>query len=277
MNRKAYVAGHFYPRKADELKRELNDFLRHAPNYYGNVLGIIVPHAGYVYSGQCAAYGYKAIQDKEIERVILIAPSHSTNHIAYSIGDYKFYETPLGKVRVDRKGVEALLSQDEFIFDSLLHEREHSLEVQLPFIKMVAPDAELIPIIFAQQTLDNSKFLAKKVLELFKEKEDKTVIIISTDLSHYFPTDLAEKKDTTFILNVLSGDSDALYEAKNEGKCEACGLGGVLTLMEIAKLHGDVRFKKLCYSNSGQINKDYDNVVGYTSIVMESLVDNDRK
>ncbi len=273
MNRKAYVAGHFYPRRADELTRELTNLLEHAPDYFGKALGIIVPHAGYLYSGQCAAYGYKTFYGENIERIILIAPSHISNHIAFSVGDYNFYETPLGKLKVDREGVETLLSHEGFIFDPMLHEREHSMEVQLPFIKMVAPEAKIIPVIFANQTLNNSKILAEKIFDLYSKDRERTKIVISTDLSHYFPVDLAEKKDNIFINLVLSGNIEALLDAKSLGKCEACGMGGVLTLMQIAREVKKAKFRKLCYSNSGQINKDYDNVVGYTSIVMESLVD----
>ncbi|MDP8232402.1 MAG: AmmeMemoRadiSam system protein B [Candidatus Zophobacter franzmannii] len=270
MNRRAYVAGHFYPRNSASLTEELEGYLKNTPEPKGSVLGIIAPHAGYQFSGQCAAHAYKAISNRKIKYAVVIAPSHHSNQIPFSVGDYQFYETPIGKVSVDRKRVETLLENDLFAFEPQLHEREHSLEVQLPFVRKVLPDAKILPILFGTQTLSNSKILADCLLDLYANELDDVVFIISTDLSHYFPAELAEKKDKRFIESVLSGDPEKLWETMRNGKCEACGIGGVLVLMHIARKLGNKKFRELCYYHSGFINQDRDKVVGYVSISMES-------
>jgi AmmeMemoRadiSam system protein B len=273
MNRKAYVAGQFYPRQSENLKQELNSYLKRVPEHHGKVLGIIAPHAGYIYSGQCAAFAYQTLKNCTAKYAVVIAPSHISNHIAFSVGDYQYYETPVGKVRVDKNRVSALLENNVFTFEPQLHEREHSLEVQLPFVQTMLPDVEILPIIFANQTLENSKYLAEVLFDLYRDDLDETVFIVSTDLSHYFPAELAEKKDKCFISEVVSGNPESLWKAMKAGKCEACGIGGVLTLMELGRLVGNTRFKELCYYHSGRINEDNDRVVGYTSIALECLVD----
>ena len=267
MKRAPIVAGSFFPGNATILRKDIESYLSQISNIkeYEDILGVVVPHAGYFYSGQCAAYGYKAIQQKEIEIAVIIAPCHRIGNFTFSVGNFESYLTPLGEVEVDKQIVERLLTYKEFQFLPSAHKSEHSLEVQLPFLQMIKPAARIVPILFGDQSLENSKILAKILHLEFADKLDKTIFIISTDLSHYHESEIAEKMDSIFTNNLIGLDIDGLEEALYDHRCEACGMGGSLTLMHLANKLNYNKAETLNYTHSGKISGDDSQVVGYLS------------
>lgn len=245
--RKAVVAGYFYPSEPKQLKETINNFLNKATEIEisGDLKGLIVPHAGYIYSGSVAAVGYKLLKNFNKKKVILIGPSHFLPFIGASVSTADFWETPIGKVKVQK------IKTDFFIDLPQAHLKEHSLEVQLPFLQLVLKDFNIIPIVLGEV---DPKDIADALIPLL---DKDTVIIASSDLSHYHPYNIAKKLDE------LANKFIPKLDIKNvEMKVEACGKTAILTLMNMAKKMKWVG-KKLYYCNSGDVTGDKGQVVGY--------------
>ena len=267
MNRNPVVAGSFYPGDSSILKNMINDYLQKAiiKDDQRDILGVISPHAGYVYSGQCAAFSFKALKKKNFDLAVIIAPSHRFADFDFSLGDYDEYLTPLGGVKVAKKIVNELKNKFNMRTSHYAHNIEHSLEVQLPFLQQIKPDAKIIPILLGEQNPENSKQLAEILSEYFKDRLDSTIFIISSDLSHYYNSDIATKMDTRIAENLENLDINKMEEDLQQGKIEACGMGGILTLLYLAKQLNYTGITNLDYRNSGEVSGDYEQVVGYLS------------
>lgn len=239
-------AGSFYPAKKDELQKQVNDFLNKCKkvNFSGHLKALIVPHAGYIYSGIVAGAGYRLVKD--FKKVILLGPSHQAYFTGASLATEDF-STPLGTVK---SGNDNLLKKDLVINLPAAHAKEHSLEVQLPFLQTVLSDFELSAFVLGE--VDEEK-LAKH-LERFLDEE--TLLIISSDLSHYLPYLNAKQVDQKTINNILR---------LNFNEIEACGEKGIKVLMHLAKSLGWKPFL-IDYRNSGDTAGDKEKVVGYTAI-----------
>ncbi len=269
--RKPAVAGSFYPNDAHELKQLILSYLENAvvDKIEGNILGIISPHAGYIYSGQCAAYSYKAISHKNFKTAIIIAPSHQFGGFRFSIGNFEKYLTPLGELNVNKEISEMLLSLPEFDFIIEAHKYEHSLEVQLPFLQVIFPDISIVPIIFGNQNLENAVLLGQ-ILSQLLTSESETIVIVSSDLSHYHSSDIAISKDLLLAEILKERNEIKLWEKYLNREIEACGIGGILALIKLSKILGFNKVSNLKYMHSGEINYDYSQVVGYLSSIFYS-------
>ena len=268
--REPLVAGTFYPDNENELSIMLeNQALKVTNNFKNsNILGIISPHAGYIYSLKTAMEGYSILKNKKFKHVIIISPSHHYNNFKFSVGNYSFYKTPLGLVKVNSEFVSSLLEYQEVIFNPNAHLGEHAIEVQLPILQYYFPHVDIVPIIFGEQNLSNGNRLAEILLEVFKDCWDDIVVIISSDLSHYHNFEIAKQMDHLLINSLSNFDSNDLNEIIKNRVAEACGIGGIFTLIELAKkLHFD-KFRNLRYSSSGETYGDYKKVVGYLSSVV---------
>ncbi len=265
--RKPVVAGAFYPGIATELARRVDRFLDNVEQrkVEGKLIAIIVPHAGYDYSGQVAAYAYKEVEGRSFKRVILMGASHRLSFDGISVGEYDYYQTPLGRVKVDREFINELVKSGGKIgFVREAHEGEHSLEVQLPFLQTVLKENfEIVPIIFGNSSFQNSQFLA---LNLVKLVDDETLIVCSTDLSHYHDYNTAKKMDQAAVDAVLKNDIELFAAMLEKGSCEACAVPAVITTMLVAPAVGANRVQLLKYANSGDVSGDRSRVVGYASI-----------
>ncbi len=249
------VAGSFYPKDPSKLRDQIDGFLSDAQvvtDVYG-IRGIVSPHAGYVYSGLTAARGYRQIQMSRYETVIVLAPSHKHYLNKASIADVEFVRTPLGDIRVSKKA-KIMLADDIFIDEPKAHAQEHSLEVQLPFLQRVLPPFDVIPIVVGDV---DPKVLADA---LFPYIDADTLIIASSDLSHYKAYEECKKADKITVDAIASIDIDKM---KRDG--DACGKIPILTLMHIAKKMG-WRTRVFDLRNSGDTAGDKKSVVGYTSI-----------
>jgi len=243
--REAAVAGMFYPGNKNELKNMINDFLDKAPDVKvkGEVKAILVPHAGYVYSGEVAANAYKLIKGLGKKKIILLGPSHTT-YLTDAVSDLADeWETPLGKVPV---------VSNSFPKDQMAHLQEHCLEVQVPFLQTVLNDFEIIPLVVGDA---DPKEIAEKIIPLI---DDGTLVVISTDLSHFHEYEKANKLDSVTV--------KAIEKLNPEKIGEACGAIPIKTIIEIAK-DKKWKVKKLGFKNSGDITGDKSRVVGYTSFV----------
>lgn len=260
-------AGSFYPEDEQELKNQINQFLKEAVLPQNFVKGLrpkalISPHAGYIYSGPVAAYGYKLIKSMKYKNVIIFGPSHRMMFQNIALTNFEFWKTPLGIVQLSPLSKKL---QEESYFNSLdeVHAFEHSIEVQLPFLQTVLKDFRITPL--AAGRVDNHKEIAKV---LSKHLDKDTLIVASSDLSHYLPYKEAEKIDNKTIKNILEFDTDIDPE-------QACGADGIIILMELAKLL-KWKAKLLDYRNSGDTAGlpdealakagDKSQVVGYASI-----------
>ncbi len=269
------VAGQFYPAEKNNLEGMIENFLKEAkiPKIKEEIFGIIAPHAGYIFSGFVAAHCYKAIENKNFESVVLIGDSHYERFDGVSVWERGFWETPLGKVKIDEKLAEKLLKESKrfFIRDSA-HLFEHSLEVQLPFLQKVLKEFKILPIIFGSEDKD-WKNLANSILKLMREK--KILIVVSSDLSHYPPYEIAKKVDSETIDAILSSDPKIFKEKIEKLKEKffqvdtlACAQDSIKTILEISKnLKGKAKLLK--YQNSGDtIYGEKIQVVGYGAIVL---------
>ena len=252
MIRKPAVSGYFYPAKARKLDRMISGFLTQIQSKHieSHIKGLIVPHAGYDYSGYVAAHSYRALLDqggKGLKRIIMIGPAH-TKHANELVSDkHDYWMTPFGTVKV---------YQDGFEVDSNAHKNEHCLEVQLPFLQKLFPNLEIIPLLFSE--ISNIESNAAKVVELL---DDATLLLISTDLSHFYPYADAVKRDWNTINAINNLDLDRLIKGG-----DACAKAAVLVSLAIAKkLHWKVQH--LCYKNSGDVGGNKSSVVGYASFV----------
>ncbi len=260
--REPAVANAFYPGNPEELKKILLYFLENAPLYNIKPEAVISPHAGYIYSGQTAAYSYKQflnLDKNKHYKVLLIGPSHFVPFNGISFGYYDYWETPLGKVKVDKEEIEKFAMKNSDLpitFNTIPHQREHSLEVQVPFLQMVLEDFSIIPVVYGQIDFH----IVEKVIADIKGDRDDVVVVISTDLSHYYPYETAKQIDKYCLLAVEEEDISYLE------KCEACGEIGMAAIIDWASKVG-WKSKVLDYRTSGDTAGDKDAVVGYLSAI----------
>jgi AmmeMemoRadiSam system protein B len=279
------VSGLFYPDRKDELKGDVNNYLqkinrdhlesaieeqtgfKHPVNEKPLVL--IAPHAGFIFSGILQAYSYILLEPFEIDRVIIIGPSHQASFKGISINLDHAFQTPLGEIRVDLEFSSKLIQFDKsFQHHEDAHLGEHSIEVQLPFIQLIQPDAKIVPILFGEQSWDNSIILKNALVSLLKDGKKNYVIITSTDLSHYHSHIDAQGMDNKIIDDVRHLDPDSFYTHVHDGKAEACGWGGILTGLLMVKEIGKGKSAILRYMDSGEVSGDRRKVVGYLSAAL---------
>jgi AmmeMemoRadiSam system protein B len=258
------VAGAFYPGSPSDLKEMIDDFLAKVERrpIDGELIALIVPHAGYMYSGQVAASAYKQIQGMSFDSVILVGISHRSPIRGASVYKSGSYETPLGSVEVDSDLAEELMAQDRiFDFQPGAHRIEHSLEVQIPFLQQVLSNLKIVPILMGHW----SEAACSAVSDaLAKTIDGRNILLIaSTDMSHYHSYDIARKLDNAALSSIQHMDTAKLMSDLNSQRCELCGAGPViLTLMTAKKLKAN-NVEILQYANSGDVTGDKSQVVGY--------------
>lgn len=260
------VAGTFYPADKKSLQDSVESFLTKAEKVStdGKLLALISPHAGYVYSGQIAAYGYKQIQGSDIKKVILIGPSHHSGFKGVSVYTKGSFRTPLGEIKINEKIAESLLNDNADVkFYPEAYEREHSLEVQLPFLQTVLKEFTIVPILIGSPSRQTFEYIISKLTDIL---DDKTLLVASTDLSHYHDYSTAKDMDSKVIAAIEKLSASETLELLRTGKSELCGGFPVIIVMEAARRSGanlGVVFK---YANSGDVTGDKARVVGYASI-----------
>lgn len=285
--RKPAVAGSFYPKDKDELKNMIDAYLNnvHINNSTDNIQGIVSPHAGYVFSGQSAAYAYKSIQSNKYDVAVIIAPSHQKYFEGASVFNGDYYETPLGKIKVDKEFAELLTDNKSIVLSDLAHiianrnenTAEHSLEVQLPFLQTVQPDLPIVPIVMGSQDYTTIHRLVKSLINAVNTSKKKVLFIASSDLSHFHNLDTAKSMDSELINAFNSYDYFKIELFALGGSWEACGAAPISVVMQVCELLGANSSASLNYSTSADSkysNYDKSRVVGYFSgaIVKDNLI-----
>jgi len=286
--RKSALAGSWYPADAKELRDEITLFLQYAkvtPGL-GKIVALIVPHAGYRYSGPVAAYAYKQVMGRTFDTVVVVAPNHADPRLDFSsVMTRGGYETPLGLVPVDEEATRAVVdykSSDSVQESDLVHlteyngRMEHSLEIQLPFLQVVLGGPfKLVPVVMGDQEPEAARELADALASALKGKN--ALIVASSDLSHFFEQSAAERLDDVVRQHVEAFDPAGLLTDAAAQKCQACGAGPMAAVMMAAKQLGAERSAVLNMATSGDVTGDKSSVVGYLAAVMSTSADEARK
>ncbi len=266
------VMGRFYPADPDELDDMVSAYLEEALPAGGEdeIIALIAPHAGYMFSGRVAAEAYRQVAGQRYDTVVVVGPSHHERFRGFALSGADHFETPLGLVEVDRTLRETLLARSAFRVIDKAHEREHSIEVQLPFLQKVAPEAKLLPILMADASLEAASTLGGVLAEL--SRAGSVLLVASTDMSHYPTYEDAVRVDGEVLEAIETLDPEEV-EAVTErlmsqdvpglGTC-LCGEGPVKAILAAARLLGARSARVLRYANSGDVpGASRERVVGY--------------
>jgi hypothetical protein len=265
--RKAAWSGQFYPASPAELSRAIAAMFAQAPkpDIPGDIVGLVSPHAGYMYSGQIAANTYKALQGLQYDTVIIVSPSHTKYFGGVSIYNGGAYETPLGSVATDVQAAKRLvrIAPNTIYFSNMGHtggaQAEHALEVQLPFLQIVLGSFRLVALVMGEQ--DQWRTLGDALAGA--ASESRTLLVASSDLSHYYSASVAARLDGAVQSAVESFDPSGLAHVFETGKGEACGAGPILACMHAARKLGADQAVVAGYNHSGAVTGDDSGVVGY--------------
>ncbi len=267
--REPAVAGAFYPDKPEVLSKDVVRYLENAKKekFEGEVVALVSPHAGYMYSGQVAAYAYKLTEGKSFDSVVVVAPSHHALFKGASLYDRGGFRTPLGVVPVDVELSRKMMEKwKEIQFLPEAHRQEHSLEVQIPFLQIALKSFKLVPIVMEPYwSWESCQSLASAIAETVRGK--KVLLVASTDLSHFYTYSIAVELDRIFLNHIDRLDAEGLSRDLKGNRTEACGAGPVVAVMLAAKALGANRGKVLKYLNSGDVTGDRSRVVGYGAAV----------
>lgn len=263
--RRPVVAGAFYSRSKDVLERELDEMIQPVEPRE-KVIGLISPHAGYVYSGPCAGKGFGRI--KVPDTVIILGVNHQGFGHPYAVDGHDAWETPLGEAKVDHQLRDQLVSGSEvFEIDGSAGGREHSLEVQVPFIQYINPDARILPVTISSWELEPLLVGGRELGRLIRGKKD-VLIVASSDMSHYISADSAKAQDDKAIEKIVAMDPAGLFDVVRGENISMCGVAPT-TMMLAAALELEAKTAEIIdYTNSGEVSGDYNQVVAYLSVAV---------
>ncbi|HSG74268.1 MAG TPA: MEMO1 family protein [Nitrosopumilaceae archaeon] len=269
------VAGMFYPGETNELRKSIKESFLHSfgpgklPPVESSekIFGVICPHAGYIYSGPIACNSIYSISALPADLYIIIGPNHWG--IGCSVATMKdcLWETPIGSVEVDTEAAEEISKFTKIIeLDFFSHTKEHSLEVQVPILQETfSNNFKILPIALVNQNQDVAIEVGNAMAKIAQKKN--TMIIGSSDFTHYEPNDFAHKQDEALIEQILKMDIDGFYDVLHKRQVTACGYGAIAATMIASKELGATKGKLLRYATSGDITGDKSSVVGYGSII----------
>jgi len=275
--RRPTQAGAFYEGTSESLKRQIENCFLHrfgpgevpeiAKVNLKNVVGLICPHAGYMYSGPVAAHGYYRLAlDGKPDVALIFGPNHTGYGSGLAVMNEGVWRTPLGDVEVDGETANQLVSESHIVdVDESAHRFEHSIEVQLPFLQyLYGSSFKIVPVCFLMQELSSAREVGKATAKVLAGKN--AVIIASSDMTHYEPHERAAKKDSLVLRAVEALDEARVYSTVEAQNVTACGYGPIIALITAAKDLGVREAKLLCYKTSGDVIGDYSSVVGYAAV-----------
>jgi AmmeMemoRadiSam system protein B/AmmeMemoRadiSam system protein A len=267
--RSAVVAGQFYPGTPETLKSTIKEMVDGEADKQ-KALGIIVPHAGYMYSGRVAGATLSRIEFTDT--FIIIGPSHTGLGKPLSIMTEGIWETPLGNVEIDTELATEILSMcKELKEDSRAHNSEHAIEVQLPFLQYFKPDVKIVPIVLGYSSFENYKNIGKGIARALKKTGREAVIMVSSDMNHYEPQHVTKDKDSQAIEAVLDLDEDELMSRVRENNITMCGVAPAISMITAVKELGAARGELVMHMTSGDTTGDVDSVVGYAGIIITGM------
>jgi len=276
------IAGMWYPGDESHLRAELagcfgaypQQDLAESDAEDDGLIALVVPHAGYIYSGTTAAAAFQALRGKSYQKVILVSPSHRAYAAPLITSGHDAYETPLGLVPVDHQSLNrlnTLLQEDNLSLKTVRFDQEHALEIELPFLQYTLKgDFQILPVMMLDQREKTARALARALFELIQsfDSSEKVLLLASTDLSHFHHQRVASELDGAFIKVLQSGDVSQLYRASDSGKTEACGLGPTATVLALSKMLGANKVNIMDYRDSSYASGDKSSVVGYVSAII---------
>ena len=269
MIRPSVVAGRFYPESPAELKKQLKSFMIENAEK-ADAVGVMMPHAGYIYSGAVAGAVVSHIQIKET--FIILGPNHTGQGRPLSIMSTGRWKTPLGEVQIDSDLAKKILSLcPNLKEDTLAHQYEHSIEVQLPFLQYYRPDVKIVPIMLAVSEPEVLKSLGKAIAQAVRETGRDAVVLASSDMSHYEAQKTARLKDRQAILAVLDLNPEELLKRVKENNITMCGYAPAAAMLWAALEMGTLKAELIKYQTSGDVTGDIDSVVGYAGITVKRL------
>ena len=267
------IAGLWYSDDPERLGKEIDGYLQAAPqnNFSGEVVAIVVPHAGHRYSGAVAGHAFRALMGQHPARVAIISPMHQPYPQPLLTTVHAAYQTPLGAIPVDRDAVfaldENLRSNLGFGISPVANDPEHSLEIELPFLQRVFTDPfTLIPVMVRDQTRATAWALGQALAKTLEEYP--AILVASTDLSHFYPERIANNLDAELLRQVAAFNPDGIFEVEEKGTGFACGRGALAAVLWAAHALGADRVEVVDYSTSGRVTGDLSSVVGYGAAVV---------
>lgn len=274
MLRQPAVAGYFYQGSASLLKAQVGVFLT-PTNRKIRAIGAVCPHAGLVYSGSVAGAVYSAVEIPDV--IVLIGPNHTGLGAAVSIMSGGAWKTPLGTVPVNEKLAAAILQRSRIVQDDIVaHLREHSLEVQLPFLQCMKQEFSIVPIQMLDTRLETCIELGNAVAAAIvdcglapdTDKLPRSLVVASSDMSHYVSADEATRKDHMAIERILKLDGYGLHNIVRSENISMCGYGPVVAMLTACKTLGAAKAELIKYATSGDVSGDYNQVVGYAGVAV---------
>jgi AmmeMemoRadiSam system protein B len=267
------IAGQWYPGNKDRLNSSVAGYMQVAttPDLDGEVVALIAPHAGHIYSGPVAGHAFAVVRGLSPDLVAVISPLHQPYHQALLTSGHDAYHTPLGDIPIDKQVVQALSEQLEndigFGLEAIRNDGEHSLEIELPFLQVaLSGEFSLLPVMLRDQTSRLARALGKALAGVLRDRS--ALMVASTDLSHFYSQKKANALDGEILKRVEAFDPDGILQAESEGKGYACGRGAMAAVLWAARDLGADSVKVLNYATSGDITGDYSRVVGYGAAVI---------
>jgi MEMO1 family protein len=271
--RQPAVAGRFYPANAQHLRADIETYTtaRAEPSAASqrriHALGCVVPHAGYVYSGQVAGAVYRCLDLPR--RLLILCPNHTGMGEPLAIMSQGAWQTPLGDAAIDGPLANQLKSHMRLLAeDQEAHRYEHALEVQLPFLQVLAPGFQFVPITVGTTNFEVLSALGVVIAKVAAEAGEPVLVIASSDMNHYERDDITRVKDRRAIDQVLALDPRGLYDTVRQGNISMCGYGPAVVMLTAAKKLGAKQAELIRYATSGDVSGDRDMVVGYAGIAV---------
>lgn len=273
------IAGQWYPADASQLAAQVDSYINAAqlPELHGEVVAVMAPHAGYTYSGPVAGYAFAALRGLTPEVVVLLSPMHYPYTEPLLTTAHSAYATPLGEVPVDHDALKALdsllLMELGYGLTRVAHDSEHSLEIELPFLQRVFKKPfRLLPVMVRDPSIQVVRALGKALAALLSDggllAAESSILIASTDLSHFYPQSVANELDGEMLRQVEAFDPDGVLSVEDEGKGFACGRGAIAAVLWAARGLGADHVEIVNYATSGDITGDFESVVGYGAAVV---------
>jgi AmmeMemoRadiSam system protein B len=265
MLRKPVVSGQFYPANKEALASLIDSFLPKTAKKM-SARAIILPHAGYIYSGKVAVETVSRIMPAK--RLVILGPKHSSGGEDFALWAKGGWITPFGEIKIDQDLASRILAKGNYIKeDYLAHQPEHSIEVELPILTRLFGVFEFVPIACQVSTLEIYQSVARELYEAIKPIKEQVLLIASSDMTHYSPDEICRRKDRAALDSIIALDLEALIEKVIKEDISMCGIAPVVILISCLKHLGAKKAQIALYQTSGDINADYSSVVGYAGVI----------
>jgi AmmeMemoRadiSam system protein B len=267
--RESIVDGIFYPAEEDELHALIERLLKNSEVEEGSAFAIVSPHAGYSYAGELIAASFKSAAKRSVKNVVILAPIHTDQTAEVFLPESKFFLTPLGAIEVNMGIVDGLLScSTSIIQNDVPHLEEHCIEVHLPFIRCLFPEAKIVPILLGNSTMSSVKLLSNALQLTFKASYSQTLFVVSANITSHLNKENTEKETKTLLDLITALDWRGITEAKTAGKLSSCGAGCISTILSFNDI--DYRTRIIATGSSEKQNEEHGEVVTYASIAIDN-------